>query len=144
MHLRLKKAQQQANSPVSNLIIVRSSGSHHCPEAGSVPRSIVPSGITEVGPLMAADEMHQLSNETTGYRDRGASVSACVRDQRTALFHTQSRTTTYHVRREALAVAFDSVVKMMNIALCHLSTNEMVLNPNVSALKQQRGLGLLH
>jgi hypothetical protein len=85
---------------------------------------------------MAADEMHQLNNETKGYRDTGESVSACVRDQRAALFHTQSRTTTYHVRWEEVAVAFDSVVKMMTSAraaagnaLIHLSTNEVVLNP---------------
>ena len=39
------------------------------------------------------------------------SVSACVRDQRAALFHTQSRTTTYHVRWEEVAVAFDSGVE---------------------------------
>ena len=45
------------------------------------------------------------------HRDRGESVSACVRDQRAALFHTQSRTTTYHVRWEEVAVAFDSVVE---------------------------------
>jgi hypothetical protein len=49
--------------------VIWESGSHHCPEAGSVPSSIVPSGIAEVGPLMAADEMHQLNNETKGYRD---------------------------------------------------------------------------
>ena len=74
--------------------------SHHCSEAGSVPSSIVPSSIGKVGPLMAADEMHQLNNETKRHRDRGESVCACVRDQRAALFHTQSRTTTYHVRWE--------------------------------------------
>jgi hypothetical protein len=56
------------------------------------------------------------------------------------------------VRWEEVAAAFDSVVKMMtsaraadeNTALSHLSTNEVVLKPNVYALKQQRGLGLLH
>ena len=61
--------------------------------------------------MMAADEMHQLNNETKRHRDRGESVSACVRDQRAALFHTQSRTTTYHVRWEEVAVAFDSGVE---------------------------------
>ena len=54
---------------------------------------------------MAADEMHQLNNETKRHRDRGESVSACVRDQRAALFHT------YHVRWEEVAVAFDSGVE---------------------------------
>ena len=44
-------------------------------------------------------------DETKGHRDRGESVSACVRDQRAALFHT------YHVRWEEVAVAFDSVVE---------------------------------
>jgi hypothetical protein len=81
---------------------------------------------------MAADEMHQVNNETTGYRDRGESVSACVRDQRAALFHTQKQNnyvTTYHVRWEEVALAFDSVIKRMastraadeNIALSHTS-----------------------
>ena len=51
--------------------IVLSSGSHHRPEAGSapssiVPSAIVPSGIAEVGPLVAADEMHHL-NENKVY-----------------------------------------------------------------------------
>jgi hypothetical protein len=102
---------------------------------------------------MAADEMHQLHNETTGYRDRGESVSACVRDQRAALFHTQSRTTTYHVRWEEVAAAFGSVIKMMtsaraadeNTALSHLSTNEVVLmNPMYLRQRDKGGLRLLH
>ena len=102
---------------------------------------------------MAADEMHQLHNETTGYRDRGESVSACVRDQRAALFHTQSRTTTYHVRWEEVAAAFGSVIKMMtsaraadeNTALSHLSTNEVVLmNPVYLRQRDKGGLRLLH
>ena len=127
--------------------------SHHCSEAGSVPSSIVPSSIGKVGPLMAADEMHQLHNETTGYRDRGESVSACVRDQRAALFHTQSRTTTYHVRWEEVAAAFGSVIKMMtsaraadeNTALSHLSTNEgELMNPMYMRCSNKGGLRLLH
>ena len=97
---------------------------------------------------MAADEMHQLNNETKGHRNRGESVSACVRDQRAALFHTQSRTTTYHVRWEEVAAAFGSVIKMMtsaraadeNTALSHLSTNEVVLMNPMYLATRQRGV----
>jgi hypothetical protein len=80
------------------------------------------------------------------YRDRGErkSVSACVRDQRAALFHTKSRTTTYHVRWEEVAVAFDSVVENDDIGESggYWKFNEEVLEPNVYALKQQRGVKL--
>jgi hypothetical protein len=41
----------------------------------------------------------------------GEKVPAPVRDQRAALFHTKSRTTTYHVRWEIRDVTFDSVVE---------------------------------
>jgi hypothetical protein len=91
---------------------------------------------------MAADEMHKLNNGTKGHRDRGESDSACVRDQRAALFHTQRRTTTYHVRWEEVAVAFDSVVEHDDIGESggYWKFNEVVLEPNVYAYSNKGGL----
>ena len=71
--------------------------SHHCSEAGSVPSSIVPSSIGKVGPLMAADEMHQLNNETIRGIGIGEKVSApvCVINEQRCFTHKaeQLRTT---------------------------------------------------
>jgi hypothetical protein len=69
-HLKTRALYLRARSHGGSTIVL-SSGSHHRPEAGSapssiVPSAIVPSGIAEVGPLVAADEMHHL-NENKVY-----------------------------------------------------------------------------